>query len=406
MKLLKTAAAAIAVSVLFSCSADIGEYTSETAGDLPADALPSYTEAAITELETEPETEPESEELSRVSFIAAGDNIVYLGNVGEAAKYPTDTLTYNFAHQYALIKDQLESADIAFVNQETLMCDELELCYYPTFNSPQDVGRCLVDAGFDIINVANNHMLDWGVYAIKDTIGFLKDELGVFTVGGYLDAEDYDTVRIYEQNGIRIAVLAYTQFTNSGKDEWSDPLVVPLLSDETLTRQITAAKEAADFVIISVHWGDENVFEPSEKELHFSTLMCELGADVIIGHHPHVIQPVQWLQSENGNRTLCVYSLGNLCAEMSNGYNMLGGLFSFDIVRYEDGVYAENALFTPTVYYFNRRFRDNHVMYLRDFTEDIAATHGVLTYNTTLSAAQLRQYVAEYIPSEFLPEVY
>jgi len=338
----------------------------------------------------------------RVSFIAAGDNIVYYGNVLEASKMSNGSYQYDFSHQFQYIKEKISSADVAFINQETISAKSLPLEYYPRFNSPVDVVDCLIDAGFDIINVANNHMLDHGVSALRESVDYLRQEKQVFTVGGYYDDADFNELKIYEQNGVKIAVLSYTEFTNMGRGTDSSPFKIPILREDVLKEQIPAAVDVADIVLVSVHWGNENSFIPSENQEYYASLMCDLGADVIIGHHPHVIQPMGWIESDNGNRTLCAYSLGNLCAEMKLGQNMLGGLLSFDIVKYENDTVAENVIFVPTVYYFNSRFKQNSVIFLDDFTEELAASHGISYYGNSVSRSELVAYVEKYIPSEFL----
>lgn len=379
----------------FSCNKDEGIYESVTVKKAKPDENRSALSVKIEEIKEEYVPK-------RVSFVAAGDNIVYYGNVLEAANMSNGNYKYDFSHQFQYIKEKISSADIAFINQETITARSLPLEYYPRFNSPVDVVDCLIDAGFDIINVANNHMLDHGVSALRESVDYLRKEKQVFTVGGYYDDADFNEVKIYERDGVKIALLSYAEFTNQGRGGDTSSFKIPLLREDTLRAQIPAAVDAADIVLVSVHWGNENSFNPTDNQKYYASLMCDLGADVIIGHHPHVIQPMEWLESENGNRTLCAYSLGNLCAEMAEGKNMLGGLLCFDIVKYEDGTVAENVVFTPTVYYFNSRFKQNSVIYLDDFTDDLAASHGISYYGNSVSRDQLVAYVEKYIPSEFL----
>jgi len=259
-----------------------------------------------------------------------------------------------------------------------------------------------MEVGFDVVNIANNHMLDKGESGLAATIDFWNGLEGVTMIGGYKDQNDYDTIRVVESNGIRVAFLAYTYFTNYLSLPAGSPLVVPYFDEEAAVTQLSRAKELADFVIVSVHWDAENTFTPTQIERDFSSLLAENGADAIIGHHPHVIQPVEWIEREDGGRTLCVYSLGNFATEMKYDYNMLGGMISFDMVL-TDGISSiENVEFIPTVYYFNNSFYKNQVYRLSDFTEDLAKSHGISYYGNSLTLEGLRSYLSKTVSDEFM----
>lgn len=352
-----------------------------------------------------PETEPVPPEIRTVSFIGAGDNIVYYGNVRDAASCAINGgRTYNFMPTYSDVKSVIEEADIAFINQETLMCgDGFPFSYYPRFNGPQDLGHDLKEIGFNVINIANNHMLDKGAEGLNATMDFWNSLEGITLLGGYRNQKDYEAPRILEVNGVRIAFLSYTFMTNGLTLPASSEMVIPYPDDETVSAQLARSRELADYVLVSVHWGDENSFTPNEEQRSFASLLAEHGADAIIGHHPHVLQPIEWLERPDGKKTLCVYSLGNFMAEMSRDYNMLGGLISFDIVVCGDSVSTENVLFTPTVYYFTTSFYKNHIFPLEDFTDELAASHGLAYYKRSISIADIRNYLYSTISEEFLP---
>ncbi|MHB1153145.1 MAG: CapA family protein [Eubacteriales bacterium] len=345
--------------------------------------------------------------IKKTSFLAAGDNIVYRGNVREALKYAqADGRTYSFMHQYSEVASLVENADISFINQETLMAGEdYSFSYYPRFNSPQDMGHDLVDLGFDIINIANNHMLDWGADALQKTIEFWRSDTPAFIIGDYLNSDEYESVKIYKKRGLRIAFLSYTYGTNMGLGTVNSDIAIPYLEEETVVRQVTAARKSADLVFVSVHWGNENNFLPDSSQVHYAQLMCNLGVDVIIGHHPHVVGPVVWLDGTDGHKMLCAYSLGNFAAEMANDYNMVGGLLTFDIVSENDKKpYITDPLFIPTVYYYNMSFRKNCVYLMRDFTEEMAAGHGIGFYGNYTTLEKLKSYVTDTVSKEFLPD--
>ncbi len=371
--------------------------------------------ASVTDEPTDPVTEditdtpvtdaPEPLEELRVSFLGAGDNIIYYGNVRDAASCAVSGRTYNFAPMYERLAERIAGADIAFINQETLMSGGA-FSYYPLFNGPQDLGFDLAEVGFDIVNIANNHMLDKGADGLSSTIDFWRTIESVTLIGGYKNEQEYNDPCVLEKNGLRIAFLSYTCMTNGLSLPAGSSLIVPLPEEDVVRTQLARAREAADFVIVSVHWGDENVFTPNEEQKTLASLFAENGADVILGHHPHVLQPVEWIDRADGGRTLCVYSLGNFAAEMAYDYNMLGGMISFDIVRHETGeITAEDVVFLPTVYYFTSTFYQNRIYLLEDFTEQLAASHGVVGYyGHAMTLARLNRYLKQTIREEFLPE--
>ncbi len=391
---------ALALSLgFFSCARD-GENT-ET---------PKLPENEIIDTVPEPQPEPEPEPepvVERVSFAGFGDNIIYFGNTRDAKSLAVPGgREYNFKPMFEHVEHIIQGADVAFINQETLMAGEgYAISYYPTFNSPQDLGYDLTELGFDVVNIANNHMLDKGADGLSKTIEFWKN-MDCLMIGGYENTEDYNTVRMLEKNGIKISFLSYTYGTNGITKPQSSPLAIPLFDDETITSQITAAKAQSEFVIVSAHWGYEGAFAPNDEQKHYAQLIADCGADVIIGHHPHVIQPVEWLTGKNGNKTLCVYSLGNFAAEQAYDYNMVGGIIEFDIVSVDDAKpYLENVVFNPTVFHFPSSFYGNTVYLMQDYTPELAAIHGVRGYyRNPLSYEGLVKYVTDTISPEFLPE--
>ena len=344
---------------------------------------------------------------TEISFVGVGDNIIYFGNVRDAkSKHIEGGREYNFLPSYSSVASLIKEADIAFINQETVMTGDAPT-YYPLFNSPQDLAYDLIDVGFDIINMSNNHMLDKGGDGLKATMDFWNT-LDVTTIGGYYNKADFDNVKVYEEKGIKIALLSFTEQTNGNALRADSELYIPYLTESNVRSQVALAKEAADFIIVSVHWGDENTFKPNDYQKKYANLFAELGVDVILGHHPHVIQPVEWLEGANGHKTLCVYSLGNFMAEQEFDFNMIGGMISFNIVKNnENEPVAEDPVFIPTMFHFPKSFYDNHIFLLEDYTADLAAEHGVKTfYGRSMSYEKLFTYVKNTISAEFLPEYF
>lgn len=349
-------------------------------------------------------TEPEP--VYKATFAGAGDNIIYYGNVRDAAALAVSGgREYNFTPAYTDVEGLISSADIAFINQETVMCgDGYELSYYPLFNSPRDLAYDLCDVGFDVINIANNHMLDKGGAGLGATIDFWKT-MPVTLIGGYSTTDEFYSVPIVETNGIRIAYISYCEMTNGMTIGNNYSIHIPYLDEADIKRQTDSVRDKCDFIIASVHWGDEGSFEPNENQRHWAKVFADCGVDVILGHHPHVIQPIEWIDGKD-SKTLCVYSLGNFMAEQDRDYHMLGGIITFDITKTGNTrAKASNVVFEPTVFYFPSNFYNNHIYFLKDFTEQLASSHGVNTYyRHTLTLEGLIKILTDTVSSEFLPD--
>ncbi len=347
---------------------------------------------------------PTEEESRKITFIACGDNITY-GTKDARSKAVEGGRELNFKPQYALVAEKIKSADIAFINQECVMSDKHPLSWYPRFNVPRELGLDLVELGYDVINIATNHMLDKGADGLQSTIDFWKSQ-DVLMIGGYENPEDFDNIRILEKDGIKFAFLSYTFSTNGLSKEPSSPIVIPYINDEDIVRQTKLARECADFVFVSVHWGNEGAFTPSDEQRRVAALMADCEVDAIIGHHPHVLQPIEWIEGKNGNRTLCVFSLGNFVAEQDRDYNMVGGIIELEITQTgKTRPEITNVIFNPTVFHFSSDFYTNVVYYMEDYTEDLANAHGVRTYyGNALSYERLINYAKETISEEFLTE--
>jgi poly-gamma-glutamate synthesis protein (capsule biosynthesis protein) len=333
-----------------------------------------------------------------------GDNLIHTYIYYDAAERATALGfdgSYDFTGMYDGIRELVGDADIAYINQETpLAGEDFGYSGYPQFNTPREMGTNLVDMGFDVINIANNHMLDMRDDGLVSTIDYW-DSQDVLQIGGYVNQEDYDTVRYYEYDGVTIAFLSYTYGTNGIPLQNKYELVIPLHEDEAIKRHLTEARANADFVFVSMHWGWEDTFTPNDEQKHFAELCNEYGADVIIGTHPHVLQPIEKLTHENGNETMVIYSLGNLLSTQSYYRNMVGGLVTFDIVMTDDKKAIENLLLTPTMTYYNSRHRELSLYLLEDFPRDMVSTHGAqvnkyFTYDT------LVDMVEDVIPEEYL----
>ena len=344
-------------------------------------------------------------EAKKASFVGCGDNILYYGTWRDAKYQAKGTREYDFKPIYKNVQGMISSADIAFINQETVCAQSFDLASYPQFNSPVDLTYDIQEVGFDVVSLANNHMLDKGALGLRESFDNWN-ERGVHVIGAYEEKDTGRYITYYEKNGITIAFVAYTYGTNLAEDPAKKGLYAPYLKQSDVAGDVREAYENSDFVIVSVHWGDEGSFSPSDEQKRYADIMAKNGADVIIGHHPHVLQPVEWLEGIDGGKTLCAYSLGNFVHEQEWDYNVPGGILTFDIVK--DGperARVESPLLVPTVCHYPRSFYNNTVYFLEDYTEKLASEHAVNTYyGHKLTLGGLKKYVTDTITAEFLPE--
>jgi len=374
--------------------------------DVAPDALPPT--FSPPEIQT---TEPtEKDGTVRLKFIAAGDNIIHLNLIDDAKERAKDGETYNFKIMYKDIKDTIKTADIALVNVETPIAgDEFKYDGYPMFNTPKENGFALMDLGFNIINIANNHTLDKWEKGYINNINFWESQ-NVLLIGGFKDKDDFEDLRIYNKDGVSVGFLSYTYGTNGMYLPADSKMVIPYIDDATVERQVKAARPLVDFLIVVMHWGDEDSLTPNQWQRSLAQMMVDNGTDVIIGMHPHVFQETKWVSRPDGGRTLITYSLGNMISGMLSAKNMIGGLLSFDIVKTtksgEFEITIENAKIIPIITHYNMRRKAFQVYRFEDYTEELAKAHGNINSDNKFSYKYIRNLIIDIIAPEFLDDFY
>ncbi len=382
----------------------------ETAPITETEAVTEPVTEIVTETEiiTEAVTEPIVIEPLRASFGAVGDAIVHEGIWMEAQKTARNAGNgdeYDFSHLFREIADDIAAYDLTFINQETLMAGaEYGYSAYPRFNTPRELADAIIDTGFDVVNIANNHMMDMLPEGLAATINYW-DTRPVTLIGGYKNEADYNTPRVVNVNGIDIAFLSYCYGTNGLSMPAGYDMIIPYLDEEVIRAQTAAADALADFTVVSVHWGEDSYQPLTEQQKTFAKVFADCGVDVVVGHHPHLIQPMEWIEGNDGHRMLCAYSLGNFFSLMAKAENMVGGLLSLDFVVEGEDKRLENVQFIPTFFYYNMGFFGQTILYQRDYTEALAKVHGVRNYAETnnKTAAELIAYTRSLIAEEFLP---
>lgn len=261
--------------------------------------------------------------------------------------------TYNFDHLFKNIKSDISAADIRIVNQETILGGaELGLSGYPCFNSPYEIGVAEAKAGFNVILHATNHTLDKGLTGVENCLNFWKTNYPEMAVLGINETEeDYNDIYVYNKDGFKIAILNYTYGTNGIAIPASKPYIVNMLDVDKITQDVTKAKEIADMVVVCPHWGTEYVYEPDSNQKYWTNLFLKLGVDVVIGAHPHVMEPVETLTRDDGHQMVVYYSLGNFVSNQDKMPRMLGGMAKVTLVKSgtDNSCYIKQYSYTPIV---------------------------------------------------------
>ncbi|MBQ7817252.1 MAG: CapA family protein [Oscillospiraceae bacterium] len=300
---------------------------------------------------TEPPTEPPITKVSTATISSVGDMLMHMPVINTG--YDEATRTYDLRSIFDYISDYTTSADLMVGNLETTLAgldNGYKYSGYPQFNCPDSVVDAMKNAGFDVVLTANNHSYDTRNVGLKRTLEVIKDRQLQY-LGTKLDAEEKDYI-IADCNGIRIGLLCYTYDTGT-----EDPETVAL-NGITLTKEDSKlvnafdyneldkfytdveenlaqmAEDGAEATMLYIHWGEEYQLQANSSQKTIAQKLCDLGIDVIVGGHPHVVQPVELLTSttDETQKTVCLYSMGNAVSNQR-----LGNLSSVKTAHTEDG---------------------------------------------------------------------
>ena len=264
-------------------------------------------------------------------IIAVGDIMVHQTQFVQA--FAANSQIYDFSPSFEYITPYLQASNLTVGNLETTLAGaERGFSAYPRFNTPDELALALCQAGFDLLCTANNHSMDSGAQGVSRTLEVIE-ETKMKAFGTARSQAERDTPLLVETNGISLAFLAYTYGTNgiplpSGRD-----YMVNLIDEELMHDDIQKARRAgADLVIVYMHWGWEYRTEPSPEQKELAHFLAAAGAHIIIGSHPHVIQPMEYIsmEDENGNqhRAFVAYSLGNF---ISNQHRIPGAVPTHEV---------------------------------------------------------------------------
>lgn len=272
------------------------------------------------------------EETFNVNIKMVGDCLIH-SPLYKAAKQEDGS--YNFDMLFEHIKDDIESADLAIINQETIFVgDNSNLSSYPMFGSPTAVGDAEVKAGFDIIAHATNHTIDKGIQGILDTILFWETNYtDIKYLGIHKDAEDSD-IEYITKNNINFAFVNYTYGLNGLESRRTgNEYLVDMLTDSGIEETLVEAEANSDLTVAVLHVGNEYVYKPTEYAQEQVDKFIDNGADIVICAHPHVVEPFELRTTANGNSGVVFYSLGNFVSNQDELPRLLGGMADINIVK-------------------------------------------------------------------------
>ena len=338
---------------------------------------------------TEIVMEPTEEEPQTLQVVMVGDMLMHERIIESGKK---EDGSYNFDHLFTHVKDFITEADLAIVNQETILGGpDYGYTGYPSFNSPYELGDSLVDAGFDVVLHATNHTLDKGKKAVINCMNYWEtNHPEMAYLGIHQSEEAQDEIYVYEQDGFRIAILNYTYGMNGIAIPKDMPYIVNMMEEEQIREDIRKAEEIADFTIVCPHWGTEYKLEETSEQRNWAELFLEEGVDLVLGAHPHVIEPIEWLSDEEGHEMLVYYSLGNFVnGTSSTGHGvtnrMVGGIADVTLERGGDGTVkiAEYGA-VPIVCHIGKG-TEYTVYYMEDYTEELASKNLILSQDDEFS---------------------
>ena len=334
------------------------------------------------------ETRPE-----RLSLVMVGDILLHTPLAQSGLR---EDGSYDFNAVFSNTKEEIQGADVALVNQEVIIGGaDLGVSGYPAFNAPYELGDALADSGFDVICHATNHTLDKGQKGVLRCLEFWKTQYPEIAVIGMNESkEDRDNIYVLEQNGIRVAILNYTYGTNGIPVPEDMPYAVNLLEEERVIADIQQAEQLADFTVVCPHWGTEYLLGISSHQQKWTKIFLENGVDLVLGTHPHVIEPIEWVRDEvTGHEMLVYYSLGNFVNWTSGrgegvANRMVGGMADVTLEKSSDGiVYIAEYSVTALVCHVTSGPGGVTVYKLSEYTDEQGSQNEIIAQDANFSLA-------------------
>ncbi len=320
--------------------------------------LPSFLKEPIDFLSNQKETNaPIKNEPTTIHMAVIGDIMSHSGNFKNA--YSSSSKDYDFSNTFKNITNYIQEADIAIGNLETTFAGKSRgYSGYPTFNTPEALGKNLKDLGIDVLSTANNHSLDKGYSGLKSTLDFL-DEFGISHTGTYRSEEEQNTILVKDINGIKIAFLSFTYGTNGITVPSDKQYCINLIDKELIKEQISLAKkQEVDLICVNMHWGVEYKLKQNKTQEDLADFLFENGVDLIFGSHPHVLEPMEkrTITLEDGSTKdgFVIYSLGNFISGQIYPNTKSTVILDIQITKNEDNKMTIDAVDYIPLYLYDK----------------------------------------------------
>ena len=306
-----------------------------------------------------------------VDLVAVGDDLIHT-SVYKACKTKKG---YNFDSLFKHIKQDVKAADLAVINQETILVDR-NYSGYPSFGSPKAVADAIAKAGFGVVTHATNHTLDRGTGAITGTLKYWNKKYpDIKVLGIHKSKKAASKITVVNKNGVKIAMLNYTYGLNGYRLPSGKGYMIDLLTEQNkkkIKNDIKKAKKKSDFIIVFAHWGTEYLYTPDASQKKWTQFFLNNGVDLLIGAHPHVLEPYKMLKGKNGNKMLVYYSLGNFVSAQNRVPRLLGGMAKVTIVKDSKGTRIKSYSMDPLVTHVGKSCKSYTVYKLTDYTDKLA----------------------------------
>ena len=319
-------------------------------------------------------TKQDTAEPITFTLTSLGDTLCHNTQYWDAYNSKIDE--YDFSYVYEDIKNYTLSSDITIGSLETTFAGkEKGYSNYPTFNTPDSLATALKDIGVDVVSLAGNHALDYGYTGLCRTIDVF-DNIGLSHLGTYKTAEDQEKILIKDVKGVKIAFINYTYGTNgiplpSGKE-----FCVNLIDKDFIKKQINQAKEQnVDMIVACMHWGTEYRTTANSEQKDLANFLFENGVDVILGNHPHVLEPMEkktiTLQDGTTKDVFVVYALGNFTADQRDEITRDSAILNLTITKNSDGKISIDKVNYVPIYMYKNTNVSTHKFKILDIEKTI-----------------------------------
>lgn len=266
-------------------------------------------------------------ETNQFSMVMVGDCLIHRFVYTDAK---VNDNSYSFDKMFTEVAPLIKNHDLAYYNQESNIGGKsLGLSAYPRFNSPEEIGDAMVNLGFNLVSLANNHTMDKGEKGVINSVNYWKTKPGVYYTGQALSNDERESnIKILQKNGIKYAFFSYTTVTNGLLPPAGKEYLTNIYSKEKALNDINKVRDSVDLIIVAMHWGEEYTTNPNSSQKQIAKDLSNMGVNLVIGNHAHSIQPVEMI-----NDTLVFYALGNFISAQDTIDKQTGTLVSLNIIK-------------------------------------------------------------------------